>query len=203
MTSAPRFVGRTACSSTSTMGRVPPLRMQPRLFSSSVERPPALLPGVGWPARQSCPAPARCFSYSSQTRMISRWISGVAARFARTCSPPIHSMDSLIIAEAPMSTRMSLSSPTAGLQAMPDVASEPPHSMPSRSSDAGKSSFCCMPACCAMSRAARTAFSMVLSVPPSSWMPNETTGLLVIFWIFSRSAACGTVSQPRPMMTTP
>ena len=41
------------------------------------------------------------------------------------------------------------------------------------------------------------------SVPPSSWMPNETTGLLVIFWIFSRSAACGTVSQPRPMMTTP
>lgn len=30
-----------------------------------------------------------------------------------------------------------------------------------------------MPACCAMSRAARTAFSMVLSVPPSSWMPNE------------------------------
>ena len=52
-------------------------------------------------------------------------------------------------------------------------------------------------------RAARTAFSIVLSVPPSSWMPNEATGLLVIFWIFSRSAACGTVSQPRPMMTTP
>ena len=32
------------------IGRVPPLRMQPRLFSSRVESPPALLPGVGCPA---------------------------------------------------------------------------------------------------------------------------------------------------------
>ena len=45
--SAPFFVGRTPSGNTSTTGRVPPLRIQPKLFSSIVERPPALLPGVG------------------------------------------------------------------------------------------------------------------------------------------------------------
>ena len=79
-----------------------------------------------------------------------------------------------------MSTSRSLSSPTAGLLAMPEVASEPPHSIPSSSSDMSHNSFGCMAASAAMSRAARTAFSMVFSVPPSSWMPKDTTGLLVI-----------------------
>ena len=59
ITTAPFLEGLTACCSTSTMGRVPPLRMQPKLFSSSVDSPPALLPGVGCPARQSCPAAER------------------------------------------------------------------------------------------------------------------------------------------------
>ena len=119
--------------------------------------------------------------------MIWFWISGVAALLARTCSPPIHSMDSLIMEVAPMSTRMSLSSPTAGLLAMPEVASEPPHSIPRKKSDTSNSSFCCIAASAAISLAARTAFSMVFSVPPSSWMPKDTTGLLVIAWIFSLS----------------
>ena len=65
------------------------------------------------------------------------------------------------------------------------------------------SSFCCMAAWAAMSLAARTAFSMVFKVPPSSWMPKDTTGLLVMDWIFFRSSMWGTVSHPRPMMTTP
>ena len=33
---APCLLGRTACSNTSTIGLVPPLRIHPRLFSSSV-----------------------------------------------------------------------------------------------------------------------------------------------------------------------
>ena len=43
-------VSMLACAligTTSTTGRVPPFRMQPRLFSSIVESPPALFPGVG------------------------------------------------------------------------------------------------------------------------------------------------------------
>ena len=41
-----------------------------------------------------------------------------------------------------MSTSRSLISPTAGLAAMPEVASEPPHSMPTKSSEMSHSSFC-------------------------------------------------------------
>ena len=97
MITAPFLVGRAACSITSTTGLVPPLRMQPRLFSSMVESPPALLPGVGWPARQFCPAPARCSSYSWQMRIIWLWISGVAPRRASSFRRPV------FLAERPLS----------------------------------------------------------------------------------------------------
>ena len=60
-----------------------------------------------------------------------------------------------------------------------------------------------MPASAAISLAARTAFSIVLSVPPSSWIPKDTTGLEVCAWIFSLSCLWPTVSQPSPMMTMP
>ena len=112
-------------------------------------------------------------------------------------------MVSLIMVEAPASTKRSLSSPTAGLEAMPEVASEPPHSMPMSSSEMSQGTRCCLEAAAAISRAARTAFSMVFKVPPSSWIPKEATGLSVRAWIFSLSSLWGTVSQPRPMITTP
>ena len=125
------------------------------------------------------------------------WILGVAPRFATICSPPIHSIDSLMIVDAPRSTKRSLNSPTAGLEAIPDVASDPPHSIPI------SSSFLTRPACAASSLAALVAFSMVFKVPPSSWIPKDTTGLSVIFWIFSLNCLCPPVSHPRPMITTP
>ena len=80
-------------------------------------------------------------------------------------------LDDLVVdlrSSSTLGNYMLAADPLAGLEAMPEVASEPPHSMPIKSSEIGKSSFCCMPAAAAISRAARTAFSMVLSVPPSS-----------------------------------
>ena len=108
-----------------------------------------------------------------------------------------------MIVDAPRSTKRSLNSPTAGLEAIPDVASDPPHSIPISSSEISHHSFLTRPACAASSLAALVAFSMVFKVPPSSWIPKDTTGLSVIFWIFSLNCLCPTVSHPSPMITTP
>ena len=165
---APFLVGLPPSSTISTISQVPPLWIHPRDFSSSVERPPILFPGVGCPVRQSCPALARCSSYSLQIVMTFLLSSGVAALRARTCSAPTYSIVSLIIEDAPKSTKRSLTMPITGLDANPEVASDPPHSMPIIRLAMSQGCRVCIEASCANRRTTRVGFSMVLTVPCSS-----------------------------------
>ena len=52
----PCFCGRSAGESTSTMGDVPDLAMEPIAFSTMLDRPPFLLPGVGLALRSTLPS---------------------------------------------------------------------------------------------------------------------------------------------------
>ncbi|MPN58004.1 hypothetical protein SDC9_205700 [bioreactor metagenome] len=70
ITKAPFLVGICEYLRTSTTGRVPPLCMQPRDFSSIVERPPSLFPGEGLPDLKSWFCLARWSSRSLQSIII-------------------------------------------------------------------------------------------------------------------------------------
>ena len=167
---APFLVGASAYSRTSTMGRVPPLYMHPRDFSSIVDSPPSLFPGVGCPVLRSCPAAKRWDSSSLHMSIILLLISSVAPLCASMCSAPMNSVVSLIMLVPPRSTNLSLAFPTAGFDPSPEVVSEPPHSMPSISSDMSNSSLLQRDASCTIPCAISTALLIVLTVPPSFWM---------------------------------
>ena len=53
---SPCLVGRSAGESTSTMGEVPDLAMEPMAFSTMLAKPPFLLPGVGFASRSTWPS---------------------------------------------------------------------------------------------------------------------------------------------------
>ena len=52
----PCLLGHCAGESTSTIGEVPDLAMLPIAFSTMLERPPFLLPGVGLALRSTSPS---------------------------------------------------------------------------------------------------------------------------------------------------
>ena len=203
MSTSPRFVGGWAQSTISTMGVLPPLWMQPRDFSSRVVMPPSRLPGEGWVLRTSSPA-AICSSSRKRTRSRMRWAtSGVAARRASRCSAPIISTVSENIEVPPAAIILSLIMPMTGFETSPLVASEPPHSMPSMSSEISHSSRRHMEASMTMRRAIFFALAAVSMVPPSSWMSRPSMGLSVRARSSFIKPSMRFISQPRPMATTP
>ena len=64
---------------------------------------------------------------------------GVLPLPARICSAPISSVTSVKIARPPASTTLSVTHPSAGLAASPEVASVPPHLRPNEKFGQGKS----------------------------------------------------------------
>ncbi len=97
---------------------------------------------------------------------------------------------------------MSAATPTAGFAASPDVASDPPHSTARVSSETGKGSRFSSATSWAIPCSILTPFSVVLRVPPSSWMTRVSTGF-PLGLIPSASISAVRVSQPSPTMRTP
>jgi len=130
MNDSPGALGLCPYARTSTRGVVPPLSTSPRAFSSTVEMPPRTFPGVGCLFMKLSPVALSSRSHAAIVARSRSRTSGVAARSARTCSAPSSSLVSARMTCAPRETIRSLKAPMAGLAAMPEVASEPPHSRP-------------------------------------------------------------------------
>jgi hypothetical protein len=92
------------------------------------------------------------------------------------CSQPINSPVSSKMQAAPSSTSMSKARPAAGLPEMPEVPSEPPHTVPTTSSlaDIGTVFIASRRARCAATKARPSATD--LRVPPLAWMTTVCTG---------------------------
>ena len=115
---------------------LPALAIDPIAFSTTLARPPCLLPGVGFAAR-SAPPCRRYSSYHAISRTNSRAISGVAARAVSKCAASRTSVTSENITVAPARTSRSAANPTAGFAVTPESASDPPHCKPTTRSEAG------------------------------------------------------------------
>ena len=119
------------------MGAPPPFLAAPSDFSSSVVRPPAMLPGAGWPPRTSMPMAPATLSKRAIMATSASPTSGETARRASRCSAPISSEVSARIDVPPAATSRSLAMPSAGFAVMPESASEPPHSSPREMAESG------------------------------------------------------------------
>ena len=124
-----------------------------------------------------------------------------AARSARTCSAPMNSGVSLKQAVPSSATRRSQAFPTAGLAAMPLVASLPPHSTPKTSSDASASSRRLSPTSSARSVTIDPPSRSAARVPPAARIESVATGLPVSA-IRSASAPASTSSVPSSIRRT-
>ena len=135
---SPPVCRRSPYSSTPLTGARPHFWVHPSALSSSVEMPPALLPGEGFsPTGSPC---ERKYSLKSLTILTVRLNnSGVLQRFIRMVSAPNISGTSVNIEVPPCATSQSLNSPTRGLAVMPENPSLPPHFNPTRSLPMGTS----------------------------------------------------------------
>ena len=79
----------------------------------------------------------------------------------------------------PESTSRSENRPTAGLEARPDVASEPPHSTPTLRSASGHGARSISDAARTIRAAMRTPSMVIASAPPLSCNPRTSTGFPV------------------------
>ena len=121
------FVTLSVYPITPWIGLVPDFIIAPSDFSSIELNPPAILPGVGCPFLISQPSDFALASISFTIWKILSPTSFVAPLLARRCSPPINSVVSPNITVAPKSTSLSATYPITQFEAMPLVASEPPH----------------------------------------------------------------------------
>ena len=104
--------------------------------------------------------------------------SGVAARAAQICSAPVISEVSPKQVVAPMASTLSITLPTVGLEARPDVVSDSPHFTEIQVSPKAHSSRLSSLAQWTYSLALREAAAMVLWSPFRS-MAKPSTGLPV------------------------
>ena len=179
----------------------PALYMQPRDFSSMVDRPPALFPGVGWPVRRSSPSfRARSSTLWTMVRNFSRW-AGSPNRSARICSAPMTSVVSLRMLLPPKETSLSDTYPMVGLEASPLVGSDPPHSMPRTISLISPSVRTSVDSLAAMAQAISPPLAMAFRVPPQPWMVMASTGFPVTA-IRLASSLAWIPSQPSPTTRT-
>ena len=91
---SPCFVGRSAGDSTSTMGEVPDLAMEPMAFSTILASPPFLFPGVGLALRSTW-ASSRYLSYQRISAASLSRTSSLTQRSAMKCTPSRTSVTSL------------------------------------------------------------------------------------------------------------
>ena len=122
--------GISAYSKTPWNSLVPDLWMHPNDFSSIVVIPPTIFPGVGCPPRISTPNNIAFSSQFLTNSIISFETFSFFPLFATTCSAPINSVVSDKILVPPKSIIISEQTPHVGLEAKPDVVSDPPHSIP-------------------------------------------------------------------------
>ena len=111
--------------------------IEPMAFSTMLDRPPFLLPGVVLALRSAPPRP-RYSSYHCISRTMAAATSGVAARAVSWATPSRTSVVSENMMLAPARTSRSAAKPTAGLAVTPENASLPPHCTPTTRSDAGQ-----------------------------------------------------------------
>ena len=102
----PCLVGFSAGESTSTMGLVPLLAMDPMAFSTMLARPPFLLPGVGLASR-STPPSARYSSYHFISAASLSRTAALTQRAASMGTPSRTSVTSLNSTVAPPFTSIS------------------------------------------------------------------------------------------------
>ena len=103
---SPRLGGRSPGESTSTIGAVPDLAMEPIDFSTMLESPPRLLPGVVL-ALRSTPPRRRYSSYQRISSTSRRPTASSAQRSARNCTPSRTSVTSENITLPPPETMRS------------------------------------------------------------------------------------------------
>ena len=96
-----------------------------------------MLPGVGLPPATVAPTALAARSTLATISKMRRATSSFRARRARMCSAPISSVVSERMVVPPASTTRSETTPTVGLEAIPEVASEPPHSVPTIKAETG------------------------------------------------------------------
>ena len=108
---------------------------------------------------------------------------------------PMSSPVSSKSAVPPALTRMSKATPIAGLAVRPDVASEPPQIVPTTSSDSAIGTRSCASSSASIAATQSRPASIVLRVPPVSWMPSVCTGRPLAAITFA-SARLSKPSQP-------
>ena len=172
----PFVVTRSPWLATAARADVPALAMEPSAFSTTLARPPRLLPGVGLAVR-SVSARARYSSYQRISRIKSSATCLLAARGVSRCTASRTSVTSENITVAPARTSRSAANPTAGLQVTPENASLPPHCSPTTSSDAGTVSRRRRFSCSKRFSAARRIAATTSANPRSSCM-RTTRGSL-------------------------
>ena len=126
----PGSLGASAVSSMPCIFARPIFCMLPIAFSSMVDIPPAILPLLGWEPRRSTPWESIKSKYDLYTFMNSVLSSSFSKEFTSTCSAPVSSGVSPNIIVAPLEVSRSVTTPTAGLLAKPEVVSDSPHFRP-------------------------------------------------------------------------
>ena len=165
----PLVLTRSPWVATAARADVPAFAIDPSAFSTTLARPPRLLPGVGLAVRSVAPR-ARYSSYQRISRIRSSATCLLAARGVSRCTASRTSVTSENITVAPARTRRSAANPTAGLQVTPENASLPPHCRPTTSSDAGTVSRCRRFSCSSRFSAARRIAATTSANPCSSCM---------------------------------
>ena len=136
-----------------------------------------MLPGVGLPPATVAPTAFAARSTLATISKMRRATSSLRARRARTCSAPISSVVSERMVVPPASTTRSETTPTVGLEAIPEVASEPPHSVPTIRAETGVSTRCCTARRAASCWPSSTPRAMARTEPPAPSSAKPSTGL--------------------------